>query len=172
MKSRVASALFLIPALVAMATSSKPLVNGRSAPRRLPDAAPALLNTCLITKDVGRLAAFYARVLQMDPHKDGDSYVEFRTGVGVLALFAAGAQERYIPGSAIPGQNHSSILEFRVADVDREYARLQGIVKTWVKGPTTQPWGTRSIYFRDPDGNLVDFFEPAASPSPSPQSER
>jgi catechol 2,3-dioxygenase-like lactoylglutathione lyase family enzyme len=32
----------------------------------------------------------------------------------------------------------------------------------WVKGPTTQPWGTRSIYFRDPDGNLVDFFAPVA----------
>jgi len=27
-----------------------------------------------------------------------------------------------------------------------------------VKPPTTQPWGTRSVYFRDPDGNLVDFF--------------
>jgi catechol 2,3-dioxygenase-like lactoylglutathione lyase family enzyme len=50
------------------------------------------------------------------------------------------------------------ILEFRVADPDGEYARLQGIVKTWVKPPTTQPWGTRSIYFRDPDGNLVNFF--------------
>lgn len=22
------------------------------------------------------------------------------------------------------------------------------------------PWGTRSIYFRDPDGNLVDFYSP------------
>jgi catechol 2,3-dioxygenase-like lactoylglutathione lyase family enzyme len=36
--------------------------------------------------------------------------------------------------------------------------RLQPIIKTWVKSPTTQPRGTRSIYFRDPDGNLVDFF--------------
>lgn len=56
------------------------------------------------------------------------------------------------------------ILEFSVANVDEEYARLHGLVKQWVKGPTTQPWGTRSIYFRDPDGNLVDFFTPANSP--------
>ena len=52
------------------------------------------------------------------------------------------------------------ILEFRVADVDQEYGRLQSLVKIWVKPPTTQPWGTRSIYFRDPDGNLVDFYTP------------
>ena len=168
MKSPVVSALILILVLVGVATSSRPLAGERAAPRRTPDAAPTLLHTCLITKDVGRLAAFYAQILQMDPHKDGDDYVEFRTGVGVLALFAADAQERYIPGSAIPGQNHSAILEFRVADVDREYARLHGLVKTWVKGPTTQPWGTRSIYFRDPDGNLVDFFAPATR---SPQHQ-
>jgi len=96
----------------------------------------------------------------MQPHQASDSYFEFRTSVGVLALFAADAQEKYIPGSATPGQNHSAILEFRVDDVDQEYQRLREFVKPWVKGPTTQPWGTRSIYFRDPDGNLVDFFTP------------
>lgn len=82
----------------------------------------------------------------------------FHTGSGVLAIFSAKAQERYIPGSAVGGNNRSVVLEFKVADVDQEYSRLQGVVKVWVKPPTTQPWGTRSIYFRDPDGNLVDFF--------------
>jgi uncharacterized glyoxalase superfamily protein PhnB len=98
----------------------------------------------------------------MQPHKADESYVDFRTGTGVLALFSAEAQEKYIPGSTMPGQNHSAILEFRVSDVDQEYARLHDVVKQWVKAPTTQPWGTRSIYFRDPDGNLVDFFAQVA----------
>jgi uncharacterized glyoxalase superfamily protein PhnB len=78
----------------------------------------------------------------------------------VLAIFSAAAQEKYIPGSAEAAHNKSVILEFQVADVDREYVRLNGLVKTWVKPPTTQPWGTRSIYFRDPDGNLIDFYTP------------
>jgi uncharacterized glyoxalase superfamily protein PhnB len=78
-----------------------------------------------------------------------------------VAIFSADAQEKYIPGSAKAATNHSVILEFQVADVDEEYRRLQGLVKDWVKPPTTQPWGTRSIYFRDPDGNLVDFYKPA-----------
>ena len=60
---------------------------------------------------------------------------------------------------SIPSQvRGSAILEFQVSNVDDEYARLQPIVKEWVKRRTTQPWGTRSIYFRDPDGNLVNFY--------------
>jgi catechol 2,3-dioxygenase-like lactoylglutathione lyase family enzyme len=122
---------------------------------------PALINTCLITRNVQALVDFYRPVLGMKPRTVSDYYAEFSTGVGVLAIFSADAQEKYIPRSAEPASNRSVILEFRVADVDREYSRLQPIVKTWVKPPTTQPWGTRSIYFRDPDGNLVDFFTPA-----------
>ena len=127
-------------------------------PSQVAGQTPSLTNTCLITNDVKRLAEFYERALQVKAHASGDSYVEFPTGAGTLAIFAADAQDKYIPGAAQAGQNRSAILEFHVADVDREYARLQGIVNVWVKPPTTQPWGTRSIYFRDPDGNLVDFF--------------
>jgi catechol 2,3-dioxygenase-like lactoylglutathione lyase family enzyme len=123
-----------------------------------PLAPPALINTCLITNDVARLVEFYRRVLQIPPKISGAEYVEFPTGVGVLAIFSAEAQEKYIPHSAEPASNKSALLEFRVADVDQEYARLKNFVKTWVKTPSSQPWGTRSIYFRDPDGNLVDFF--------------
>lgn len=121
---------------------------------------PALINTCLITSNVAGLVDFYRHVLGAEPRTASDRYAEFSTGVGVLAIFSAGAQEKYIPQSAEPASNKSAILEFRVGDVDREYARLQPMVKTWVKAPTNQPWGTRSIYFRDPDGNLVDFFVP------------
>jgi catechol 2,3-dioxygenase-like lactoylglutathione lyase family enzyme len=124
------------------------------------NAAPKLMHTCLITNNVNRLVQFYEPVLALKAQKSGDDYAEFRTDVAVLAIFSAAAQENYIPGSAVPAANKSMILEFQVADVDKEYARLQSLVKTWVKPPTTQPWGTRSLYFRDPDGNLVDFFVP------------
>ena len=119
---------------------------------------PPLVYTCLITRDVKGLTEFYERVLQAKAHAISASYVEFPTSAGTLAIFDAAEQENYIPGAAQAGQNRSAILEFDVANVDQEYARLQAIVKTWVKSPKTQPWGSRSIYFRDPDGNLVDFF--------------
>lgn len=134
------------------------LAAGDKAPD--PGGSPRLVNTCLITNDVKRLVEFYEPVLGLKAKRTGEDYAEFLTGVGVLAIFSEDAQEKYIPGSAEAAENRSVVLQFRVADVDQAYRRLQSLVKTWVKPPTTQPWGTRSIYFRDPDGNLVDFYAP------------
>lgn len=150
------SAWFMMFAVVVL-TIGVLLAAGRPAASDV----PTLINTCLITAKVDPLVSFYESVLQMKAQRTGDQYAEFHTGVGVLAIFSAEAQEKYIPKSAEAADNKSAILEFRVNDVDREYARLQPLVKVWVKPPTTQPWGTRSLYFRDPDGNLVNFYAPA-----------
>jgi uncharacterized glyoxalase superfamily protein PhnB len=154
----------LLTAGLALAAAPSILHAPKGTPSQAQDQAPVLVNVCLITRNVRQLATFYEQVLQRKPHEVNQSYVEFAAGAGVLAIFAADAQEKYIPGSAIPAMNKSAILEFRVNDADQEFARLQGIVKTWVKPPTTQPWGTRSFCFRDPDGNLVDYFTPGKQP--------
>ena len=112
-----------------------------------PSRIPRLVNTCVITNNVKQLVEFYEPILGLKATRSGETYAEFSTGVGVLAIFSADAQEKYIPGSEEAAKNKSVILEFRVADVDQEYRRLQSLVKTWVKPPTTQPWGTRSILF-------------------------
>ena len=125
---------------------------------------PVLANVCLISGDVKRLAGFYENILGIKAKWSGPDYAELDTGSSVLAIFSFDAQQRYIPDVTDAAKNRSVILEFRVSDADREYRRLQGLVTNWVKPPTTQPWGTRSIYFRDPDGNLVDFFTPPQAP--------
>ena len=129
---------------------------------------PELVNTCLISSDIHTMSAFYQQILKIVPQFESETYIEFRTGKGILSIFDARAQETYIPGSAQSSANRTAIIEFKVADVDGEYARLQKIVKAWVKPPTTQPWGTRSIYFRDPDGNLLNFFAPTKTQQDSP----
>jgi uncharacterized glyoxalase superfamily protein PhnB len=133
------------------------------AEKQHPDAVPhpALVNICLITDHFAELVEFYQRVLRVPPEITNGVYAEFATGSSVLAVFSAAAQQEYIPGSAKAAANRSAILEFKVVNVDAEFARLQSIVKTWVRPPANQPWGTRSFYFRDPDGNLVDFYAPA-----------
>jgi catechol 2,3-dioxygenase-like lactoylglutathione lyase family enzyme len=150
---------------LAMAIAGGSANRGLTTTRQPSDSSsvPKLMHACLITNNVNQLVEFYEPILMLKAQKSGEDYAEFRTGVGVLALFSARAQEKYIPGSANAAKNGNVILEFEVTDVDKEYARLQRLVKTWAKPPTAQPWGTRSIYFRDPDGNLVDFYAPPKS---------
>ncbi len=61
------------------------------------------------------------------------------------------------------GDNRTVIIEFLVPDVDADHDRLRaldGLEVMLVQEPTTMPWGNRSLLFRDPDGNLVNFFTP------------
>jgi catechol 2,3-dioxygenase-like lactoylglutathione lyase family enzyme len=146
-----------------LGTAAIVMLPGQSSDHQPPERGhvPALAHTCLITNNVKRLVEFYEPILGLKAKWSGGDYAEFPTGAAVLAIFSAEAQEKYIPGSAEAGTNKRMVLEFAVADVDQEYRRLRNLVKDWVKPPTTQPWGTRSLYFRDPDGNLVDFYTPA-----------
>src|SRR3974377_1535705 len=64
------------------------------AARPASSAAPTLINTCLITGDVNRLVNFYESVLRMKAERSGQEYAEFRTGVGVLAIFSADAKKK------------------------------------------------------------------------------
>ena len=66
----------------------------------------------------------------------------------------------FVAGAARPADNHSAIIEFRVGDVDEAFRRLTQVIGDVVQEPTTMPWGNRSLLFRDPDGNLVNFFTP------------
>jgi len=69
--------------------------------------------------------------------------------------------ERHSAGATMPEANRSVILDFEVDNVDAGRARLGSIIREFVLEPTTQPWGNRSMLFRDPDGNLINFFAPA-----------
>jgi len=55
------------------------------------------------------------------------------------------------------------MLDFRADDVDDEYRRISRLGVTWVMPPATQPWGRRTMIFRDPVGNLVSVSSPADS---------
>jgi predicted enzyme related to lactoylglutathione lyase len=59
------------------------------------------------------------------------------------------------------------IIEFLVDDVDAVRQNLAGFVGEFVQEPTTMPWGNRSLLFRDPDGNLVNFFTPVTPVTPA-----
>ncbi len=70
--------------------------------------------------------------------------------------------DMYGAGAVKSASNHTAIIEFQVDDVDKEHARLKDIVTKYELEPTTQPWGNRSMLFRHPDGNLINFFTPVS----------
>jgi catechol 2,3-dioxygenase-like lactoylglutathione lyase family enzyme len=114
----------------------------------------------IITSDVARLVEFYERATEVRAVWATEDFAELRTRHATLAIAGTRTVPLFAPGSARPAANHSVITEFLVDDVDRVHQNLAGLVTDFVTEPTTMPWGNRSLLFRDPDGNLVNFFTP------------
>ncbi|GAA3251567.1 VOC family protein [Streptomyces lavendulae] len=114
----------------------------------------------IITGDVARLVDFYERATKVSATWANEDFAELRTASATLAIGSTRTVPLFSPGSARPADNHSVILEFLVDDVDGVHEDLKGFVDEFVSGPTTMPWGNRSLLLRDPDGNLVNFFTP------------
>ncbi len=125
-----------------------------------------LTHACVITQRLEAMRDFYREVLQVEPKVYQDDYLEFPTEGAILSLYKQESLDKTVPGAMQAGINKSVMLEFQVADVDQEYARLKKstFVIDWVMAPTTFPWGNRSIYFRDPEGNMVNLFSTVKSP--------
>ena len=114
----------------------------------------------IITDDVARLVEFYERATGVAAAWATEDFAEVRTAHATLAIAGTRTVALFAPGSSRPADNHSVIIEFLVEDVDRVHRELTGFVTDVVNAPTTMPWGNRSLLFRDPDGNLVNFFTP------------
>lgn len=117
----------------------------------------------IITEDVDRLAGFYERVTETSAVRPAPVFAEFRTATGALAIGSTATVAMLGERAPRPGKNDSVIIEFLVADVDAEFARLKDFLEDVVLEPTTMPWGNRSALFRDPDGNMVNLFSRPAS---------
>jgi predicted enzyme related to lactoylglutathione lyase len=114
----------------------------------------------MITDDLERVLQFYERVAGVTAARYTPVFAELKMPSCTLAIGHTDTTQLFGADSARPADNHTVIIEFRVEDVDGEFKRLKPLVEDWVQEPTTMPWGNRSILFRDPDGNLVNFFTP------------
>lgn len=117
----------------------------------------------IITADIKRLVQFYEHITEISMTWYTDDFAELRTPLASLAIGSTRTLALFGGDEvAQAATNRSVIIEFRVADVDERYEALAGFLDTVVvQKPTTMPWGNRSLLFRDPDGNLVNFFAPA-----------
>ena len=117
-----------------------------------------LVQARLVTDDVAGLAAFYAGLVGAQVPLN-EYYVEVPAGPMTVGFSKRRFTEycaAACPGPARPPRE--VILDFQVGDVDAEYERIARLGVTVVMPPKTQPWGSRSMIFRDPGGNLVNVF--------------
>jgi len=120
-----------------------------------------LAYACVLTRNLDRLASFYREVFQTEPRWTGP-YAEFATSGGIFCLWSVDAYAEVAGAAANPTSGSGPVmLEFEIDNVDAEFTRLQQLTEfkiEFIIPPTTMAWGNRSIYFRDPDGNLLNLF--------------
>jgi predicted enzyme related to lactoylglutathione lyase len=118
----------------------------------------------IITSDIKRLTHFYGQITGIPVTMYTEDFGELRTAACTLAIGSTRTLQLFDGDVARPAENHTAIIEFRVADVDAEYRKLMDMIgEAVVQKPTTMPWGNRSLLFRDPDGNLINFFTPISA---------
>jgi catechol 2,3-dioxygenase-like lactoylglutathione lyase family enzyme len=135
----------------------------------MPDAAPpitGLLETSLYAADVMRTAAFYRDLFGFKALVESPRLVALEVAERhVLLVFQEGATEADViePRGTIPGHDGRGRLHLALSiaaeDLDAWRARLaeKGVA---IAGTYRWPRGGTSLYFRDPEGALVELATP------------
>lgn len=128
--------------------------------------AAGILETVLYAGDLPAAEKFYAGVLGLEVIRSDNRQVFFRCGDGVLLIFnpaettkPVDANSPYpVPAHGTSGNGHAC---FRASaeEIEDWKNRLEqnGV---GIEADFKWPSGGRSIYFRDPAGNSLEFAEP------------
>jgi catechol 2,3-dioxygenase-like lactoylglutathione lyase family enzyme len=114
--------------------------------------------TVIFTRDDTAMRDFYHRVMGFPVHQAlGEGWISYRVGANVLAL----TQRGVLFDDPAPAPGALSLqLAFRVAPPEVEAcAKALEAAGVRIERPVTdQPWGHRTVFFRDPDGNVLEVY--------------
>ena len=121
-------------------------------------AITAIDYTVIFARDMAAMRAFYEGVLGFQVARElSPKWIECRLGNNTLAL---ATPTRTAADAPTPEGSASLQLAFKVSvsEVDHCAGELvrQGV--KLVSPPTDQSFGHRTLFFRDPDGNLLEIF--------------
>lgn len=125
-----------------------------------------ILETVLYAADLSAVKRFYGEVLGLELFSEEPGrHVFFRCGAQMLLLFDPAVTEAPTPGSPLPVPAHGSRGPGHVC-----FRADSHEIETWrnklhnagveIEADFEWPQGGRSIYFRDPAGNSLEFAEP------------
>ena len=125
-----------------------------------------ILETAIHTEDMPRSRAFYEGVLGLTPIYNDERLTAYAvSGRDVLLVFLKGATSKTVslPGGTIPGHGGDGALHVAFATAKNELDRWERHLAARgveIEGRNIWERGGRSIYFRDPDGHLLELATP------------
>ncbi len=121
--------------------------------------------TGLFVQDLDKCVRFYRDILGLEVKDSDASSVGFALGNHYFFLVELSAAAHLISDEklhlTIEG-GPRMLLAASVEDVDATYEQLKASGVTLLRPPADQPWGLRTAYFSDPEGNVWEINQPAA----------
>ncbi|MCR4639533.1 VOC family protein [Ruminococcus sp.] len=117
----------------------------------------------LFVEDMGKMIRFYRDVLGFEIKEDENTSNVFLIKDGTLFLlygrsdFEKMTSRKYEYIKGLNGHSEIALYVDTFEDVDREYERVIGMGAELVLEPATEPWGQRTCYIADPEGNLIEI---------------
>ena len=112
----------------------------------------------LLCDDLARMRTFYEQLFDFVIEEDfPDRMLFFRVGSLYLGLRKRG---RAYDGPSVPEGSASIQISFRVppGDVDAVYETLKEHNIAVIEPPTNQDWTHRTLFFHDPENNIVEIY--------------
>ncbi len=130
-----------------------------------------ILETALYVGDLQRSIEFYERVFQFPKMYSVDRMCALNAGDRqILLLFLKGASIEDMPGAGgvVPGHDGNGRLHLALAIAPEslgDWCDWLSVCEIPVESTVHWPAGGTSLYFRDPDGHLIELATPGLWPN-------
>ena len=117
----------------------------------------------LFVNDMGKMIDFYRDVLGFDIKEKSDADNVYLIKDGVLFLlygrrdFEEMTKSKFEYTKKLNGHFEIALKVENYSEVDKVYREVINKGAISVMAPNTEPWGQRTCYVADPEGNLIEI---------------
>jgi catechol 2,3-dioxygenase-like lactoylglutathione lyase family enzyme len=111
----------------------------------------------ILCEDLDRMKTFYRELFTFPTDSESDTGLAFHAG---SVLFALRKRTRMYDGSGVRRELPGVQIAFLVSpdEVELCYNQLVEMGVEILEPPTDQPRGHRTVYFSDPEGNMLEIY--------------